>query len=116
MLTLSLALVRAFLIPPDVPSRDGYTQLFHTSTPDLHMDHSGAVVKRRSIMNIDRTFLDVKSPPGSIGGLYLSSKRSLDRTFCPSKTNPLQHLPRPFRQRRALLFYVKNVSSLTLTV
>ena len=49
MLTLSLALVRAFLIPPDVPSRDGYTQLFHTATPDLHMDRSGAVVKRRSM-------------------------------------------------------------------
>ena len=27
----------------------------------------------------DRTFLDAKSPPGSIGGLYLSSKRSLGR-------------------------------------
>ena len=44
MLTLSLALVRAFLIRPDVPSRVRYPALFHTATPDLHMDHYGAGV------------------------------------------------------------------------
>ena len=50
MLTLSLALVtRAFFMSPDVPSRNVYPQLFHTATPDLHMDRNGAVVKRSSI-------------------------------------------------------------------
>ena len=38
-----------------------------------------------NIINIDRTLLDVKSPPGSIGGLHLSSKRSLDRPFAPQR-------------------------------
>ena len=64
MLTLSLALVRAFLIPPDVhvPSRDGYTQLFHTATPDylgLHMDRNGLVVKRRSKVYKDLSCIHV---------------------------------------------------------
>ena len=41
-------LVRAVLLRPDVPSRVRYPALFHTATPDLHMDRNGAVVKRRS--------------------------------------------------------------------
>ena len=59
-------------------------------------------------MNIDRTFLDVKSTPGSIGGVCLSSKRSLDRLLahlrlnaCPTRyigtrVNPSTYLIRCF--------------------
>ena len=46
-------------------------------------------------MNIDRTFLDAKSPPGSIGGLYLSSKRSLGRLLAHLRLNrcPTAYIP-----------------------
>ena len=47
-------------------------------------------------MNIDRTFLDVKSPPGSIGGLYLSSKRRLDILFAPQRQTSCSTRPGPF--------------------
>ena len=50
-------------------------------------------------MNIERTFLDVKSPPRIDWGPPFELKTKSWWTFCSSKTNPLQHLPWPFKAK-----------------
>ena len=96
-LTLSLAYVRAFLIPPGGPSRGRYSVLFHTATPDLHIKRKGSVVKRRSnTLIICSLELNLSAQCNMQHGSWSSREYILSRSLKNTTIAHMIHVDHPY--------------------